>query len=666
MPGSIVGLALLGALSLSGIADHPRAHLVQDLAPGPDDRGPWALVPLGDRVLAVAAEIDRGDFFPSSLELTDHLYRSDGTPPGTVSLLPDDRSVEWIVGAGSDLAFFTTCDAPETADDGFCAFTFKTLWRTDGTLHGTFPLVAPPGAGGPAQEGRLGNSAFWSEELGLFFMPGGSADVPGSTFWVSDGTLEGTRAPAAPRDAFRAVDWWDAFEGKVYFRAEALRDGHGVFTLAWTDGTSAGTVVLDDVLTQPGPRFLESDLGQVWAADGHLFLFFSRGEILDLWSFDGTPGGLRFLAELGEVRVSSFRPAGVGGDRIYFVARDSSVTNVETPDEVLWASDGTVAGTRAFPVPDGAGQRFQSWFQHPVVVGERVYYSLDDGVHGSEPWVSDGTPGGTHLVHDFCPGPCDGSVFGVAYPFLGDVLLSAGGNGPWTYDPASDDLRRLGGFCSGECKASAQVIEETDGRAYLIGFEEAHGAEIWVSDGTAAGTVRLSDFQLENPFLHESFPSFITQTPTTLTSRNLFFGAREPDLGYELWTVALPAPETEDPPPPPGDGLTSTELPGFEVWVRIVPGTGAPIPGRAEAECIPETLCVSGAVPGRSELFVRVVGPKPNGFLWPTLVKFSTSTVEVWIEQRATGIVRYYRLEGASPGSSDLPGLFDRTGFEPE
>lgn len=60
-----------------------------------------------------------------------------------------------------------------------------------------------------------------------------------------------------------------------------------------------------------------------------------------------------------------------------------------------------------------------------------------------------------------------------------------------------------------------------------------------------------------------------------------------------------------------------------------------------------------------------MVGPKPNGRLWPTLVKFTTSTVEVWIEQLSAGMVRYYRLEGATPGSSELPGLFDRGGFPP-
>jgi len=133
---------------------------------------------------------------------------------------------------------------------------------------------------------------------------------------------------------------------------------------------------------------------------------------------------------------------------------------------------------------------------------------------------------------------------------------------------------------------------------------------------------------------------------------------------------AIGPPETEPPPdePPPPDAppLTSPDLPGFQVWVQITPQSGPVILGGTSPACIPETLCVSGALPGRPEVFVRVVGPKGNGYLWPTLVKFSTSTVEVWIEQTATGVTRYYKLEGASPGNDVLPGLFDRKGFLPQ
>ncbi len=88
-------------------------------------------------------------------------------------------------------------------------------------------------------------------------------------------------------------------------------------------------------------------------------------------------------------------------------------------------------------------------------------------------------------------------------------------------------------------------------------------------------------------------------------------------------------------------------------------------PVRLEPACLPETACFSAAVPGRSELFVRIVGPKPNGYLWPHLVRFSTSTLDVWIEQLSSGARRHYRLDGVPRGSSALHGLFDRRGFRP-
>ena len=118
-------------------------------------------------------------------------------------------------------------------------------------------------------------------------------------------------------------------------------------------------------------------------------------------------------------------------------------------------------------------------------------------------------------------------------------------------------------------------------------------------------------------------------------------------------------------PPPDELALTSPELPGFRAWVRYSAAGGVSIWGTEEPLCIAETLCASGALPGRTEVLVRVVGPKPNGYLWPTLVKLSTSQVEVWLEQLSTGEVQFYLLPGASPGHDVLPGLFDRDGFRP-
>ncbi len=119
------------------------------------------------------------------------------------------------------------------------------------------------------------------------------------------------------------------------------------------------------------------------------------------------------------------------------------------------------------------------------------------------------------------------------------------------------------------------------------------------------------------------------------------------------------------PPPPPAQLLTDSDFPDFRFGIAITGQGSATTLGASEPGCLPETLCVSGALPGRTEVMVRIVGPKPNGYLWPSIVKLSTSQVEVWIEQVSTGLLRYYLLPAASPGDDTLPGLFDRHGFLP-
>jgi hypothetical protein len=120
-----------------------------------------------------------------------------------------------------------------------------------------------------------------------------------------------------------------------------------------------------------------------------------------------------------------------------------------------------------------------------------------------------------------------------------------------------------------------------------------------------------------------------------------------------------------NPDPPAGAWLTSPEIPGFQFKVRITPPGDTPIAGTRVNDCIDDTLCVRGAVAGRSEVFLRVIGPRPNGFLWPTVIRFTPSQVEVWVEQISTGQINYYLLEAQAPDNEILEGLNDRTGFLP-
>ncbi|HUP42312.1 MAG TPA: hypothetical protein VM599_03805, partial [Thermoanaerobaculia bacterium] len=136
-------------------------------------------------------------------------------------------------------------------------------------------------------------------------------------------------------------------------------------------------------------------------------------------------------------------------------------------------------------------------------------------------------------------------------------------------------------------------------------------------------------------------------------------------------TTTLFAEEPEPPPPPPPPGpppgpwLASPDLPGFRAKARITPASHGPLAGAAVADCIAETLCIEGLLAARPEAFLKVIGPRPNGFLWVQISRFTPSEIELWVEQTATGELRYYRLAAVGPGDPDVSGLQDRGAFRP-
>lgn len=115
----------------------------------------------------------------------------------------------------------------------------------------------------------------------------------------------------------------------------------------------------------------------------------------------------------------------------------------------------------------------------------------------------------------------------------------------------------------------------------------------------------------------------------------------------------------------PSEWHTTPEIPGFEFQVVISPPGIPPVDGTPESRCIVETFCASGALPGRPEVFVKLIGPRPNGYLWVQISRFTPSVVEVWVRQTATETTRYYRLDAVGALADDVPGHQDRQAFMP-
>ena len=593
------------------------------------------LAALGDRVLFEATEPDHGD----------ELWVSDGTPaslrlvrdlnPAVASSFPHGLSSD-----GTRALFVADGDG---VDGG--------LWRTDGTAGSTelledsirwrralaagghlFALGGFPETLNVVDNDQVtelatlsGNEGRQTAVLGdrLFLGTFGH----GQELWVSDGTAEGTRllvdvnpdwseeCNLSPCPPIRGLpDQLTPVGDRLYFAAQSP---DAAAPELWTsDGSIEGT---RRVAATAGLAVGDG----VAALDGAVAFFASSEEGgSQVWVADGTAAGTRALTDLPDGLGPGQIVSAAGG--ALFTVRDAAV------HDQLWRTDGTPEGTVEVSDLGHAGAPSRVWTMlpagdpaQPAQRGRGAYLVVDNPALGRELWWSDGTAAGTGPIADLHPGPR--------------------GSNP-------------------EPLATAD-----DGRLLFAADGDATGYALWITDATADGTERLSALAPR--------PIAIDPTPAALIGERVVFGADDGEHGVEPWALDLPRgsgpPGPPPPPPPPPDAppLTSEAVPGFRVWVRITApgaqGDAPPILGTRVTPCIPETLCVAGSLTDRAEVFVRVVGPKPNGRLWPTLVKFSTSTVEIWIEQIRTGDVKYYLLEGARPGFDELPGLFDREGFEP-
>lgn len=166
-------------------------------------------------------------------------------------------------------------------------------------------------------------------------------------------------------------------------------------------------------------------------------------------------------------------------------------------------------------------------------VNGTIYFTADDGVHGRELWKMD-PAGGALLVHDVLPG---------AFSSSPRDLVNANG---MLYFRAMDQTTsrfeafKTDGTAAGTVRVSdlslglaASKISSGHGRlvnvgatVYFVGQQESNGYELWKTDGTPAGTMIVKD-------IHSGAGS---SSPLGLTNANgtLFFQASDIE-GAELW-----------------------------------------------------------------------------------------------------------------------------------
>jgi ELWxxDGT repeat protein len=156
-------------------------------------------------------------------------------------------------------------------------------------------------------------------------------------------------------------------------------------------------------------------------------------------------------------------------------------------------------------------------------LGNTLYFSADDGLHGSELWKSEGTQESTKMVVDLSPGPLSTNpqILGSAGPYLYFAVYSENAVELWRAD-RFDHVQRIISFSSGvQILSGRKNVSSWKDTLFFIVYETSYDFVLWKTEGTRATTRRL----LETDGIQE-----LTPTPSAL-----YFSASVPPFGQELW-----------------------------------------------------------------------------------------------------------------------------------
>ncbi len=419
------------------------------------------------------------------------IWKTDGTTTGTTSLLTFDYISE--VYSNNNTAFFS-------ADNGSVGME---LWKSDESTSGASLLknlyIEDLGST-PNYFTTIGNKSFFAarsaDNYGIYSTdgtPGGTSLVKavgnhpistlfnfnnnllfwgGNSFtgyelWKSDGTNSGTIQVKELKTGSQSGGPSDfiMFNNNAYFSANGDDVGLELYK---TDGTPGGTEIVLDIV--PGSQ-------SSYPSDFKLFngaLYFQGGAYSDkkLYKSDGTAAG---TALVKEIRIEDKMVEHNG--TLIFPAYETDY------NREIWKSDGTTAGTVLLKEINPTGSSEPRLL---TKVGSQVFFVANDGVNGAELWKTDGTASGTMLVKDINSAGA-GSNPSMLIDFNGTLYFFANSSGEnYEYD-----------------------------------------YDLWKSDGTTNGTIKVYDFNLKS--LGNSIDNLIVHGDV------LYFSGKTPNTPKKLW-----------------------------------------------------------------------------------------------------------------------------------
>lgn len=429
---------------------------------------------LGDAGTQFLVASSRVGFLASDTEHGRELWTSDGKPAGTRSLdiCPGDCWGVDRLGVSDGVRIWFA------ADDGIRR---GELWISDLTPAGTRMVkdIAPGDA--PSNPER-----FLAEGGKAYFIASGLAE---EALWTSDGTAAGTVRIVRPaEDVFHSLGLGAIVGGRAFFRMDDSVHG----TEPWvTDGTAAGSALIADL----EPSQDGGSVPHLLSAGGARCFFFANAEFgereTELWSSNGTAAGTSIL-ERFEFGFRLIDKADLGS-RVALVEGRGAVE--------IWLSDGTADGTFLAHEDD----------VHPTgrirAIGGRLFFEASDIDHGAELWTTDGTAAGTLRLTDFSNSEPFVDIFDfqrASFRVLGNrlVFFAADAFGrfePWISDGTIGGTRHLGevypAIAAPLAELSSEIVQAGDRYFFVSGEETTADPGVWVTDLSAAGTKRIGDLR---------------------------------------------------------------------------------------------------------------------------------------------------------------------------
>lgn len=454
--------------------------MIANIDGGPGDSIPMGFTAVGNSVV----------FRAQTPTLGQEVWKTDGTAAGT-ALVKDiapgiffghaaDSYPNQFVRANGAVCFVTGLSVGD-------------LWRTDGTEAGTIRLMEDIDSSF-VELVSTGTRVYFAKRVG----------TTGLQIWTSD-----CNSPAGNvlvKDIHVGVSNYStvfnsltAMGDHLLVRASTPASGQEL----WRVDASGGALLKD---IEPGPgsglEYVGPPADSIeptppaygpYVRAGNTFYFRAVTSALggELWKSDGTPAGTVLVKDI----VPGPKPSTyafqsypdqltASGGLVYFVA-DDGVNGKE-----LWKSDGTEAGTTLLTaiVPE-------AWYGPQVLtdVNGTLYFSANDGVNGAELWKSDGTSAGTVMVKDLVPG--SGSSYAYPIADFGGTLMFASGTNLWKSDGSAAGTVLVKAIEPPGTSSGLGLGVVMNGVLYFT--VSANGpnipaAQLWRSDGTEAGTYRVS------------------------------------------------------------------------------------------------------------------------------------------------------------------------------